>query len=1639
MKKTLTLVTAIFFLILPNANSQTVLFSEGFESGEIPLNWKEEFVKGAISWRYENGGYSLNPGIPNSRKPIAAHSGSYNALFQFQSSNSEATKLVTRKISALEFAVKPELHFYHAQYDWKHGADYYHDFLRVYYKNGVNSPWTLLQEYTAATTDWVERIILLPDNDLSGDYYLAFEGETKWGWGTCVDDIQIVETGVLQKSLAAISVEQVSDLSVSSGTSGNPILRINLKVNGNSGAFPLNSVSVTSLNTNDADINPGGVKLFLTRDVDFNTETPVGSGVSLSGGRAVFSGLNYTLPTGYSYLWVTYDVSSEAGHRNKLDAKLEANSININGLQYLATEQSPAGSRDVLRTLHSDDFESGLNWVLSGEFEYDRPYGLGGSQGNSDPGSPYSGSWVIGTDLTGLGDYPGDYEKNLLSNEYYAVSDTFDFTYYNDLTIRYMRYLNIGINDEAAIDISADGGKTWENAWLNTSMILDDSWKLHEIDITAQAGRQKKVLIRYGIGQTNDYWQLSGWNIDNFAITGNYVSKDVGISRVVSPVMGCGLGAEEAIRVMVKNYGATDSYGVIPLQYSFNGNVTIEYDTLEQVIAFGDSVEYTFKKKADLSIPGIYDLRVTTTMEGDDDVSNDGLTRSFYIQPTYTTNHTEAFETSGGLWMKPKDTPTWETGTPGFGIDPPSGSKVWMTRLIDHYPDGDSAFVESGCYSNADGLRKILELKYWMLTETPDDGASMQFSADNGSTWQALDTLMGIWDWYTGNVNSLQTRGWTGNSNGWKATRILLPAAVTTAPAMKFRMAFASDADSSNIGFSFDDFAISVAPPDLGIAAIDSFADRCQFLNPGQVTVNIKNFGVNPVKKDEQIVLGFDLNQQHMQTDTFSLASDLLPGNTVKHTFPVPVDVRTPGSYNLTAYTLVEDDPYYYEGNNDTLSLDFEVLPNPLTLLTDTIATRMPDTVVISSFYDPDYDYLWNDLSTGSTLAVEKGGLYTVKVTDARGNGCISRDTTFVKLLFNDTGVDSLLHPFNHCGLGKTEYLRVRIRNFGNDGIPAGEKIAVAYTLNEATPVSDTLQLASPLGPGQMVNFTFTRGPVDLSAKGDYAFALFSSFGGDTIHGNDTLNRVISIYGHPTVSLGPDLTVQALTHTLDAGSGFATYLWDNEGTARTRTITSSGSYWVRVTDIHQCDDADTVQIRLKIRDISPGGFVSPASDCHFPTGEPVSMNVLNAGTDTVPAGQTVTVTYRLGTGTPVTESFSLAGELKPGQSVVHTFSGTVSLTETADYPMMAVAVMDDDIRTSNDTARLTIYRYPGPVISFGLDDIVYVQGIEQPLEAGYAPFYAYEWQDGFDQHLYPVTRSGNYHVTVTDTRTSCFDGDTVTVFLIYSDIGVTSVSLPDSGCTGNYAHLTVGISNLGTSNIGKDAPITVACEINGQKILTDTLVRSGNFATGATLNLVLTAPVTIPDEGIQTIAFYTLYAGDMKSWTDSLELSFLALPSPDVDFGDINGTLHTDLPHLLDAGSGHQSYLWQDGSSGQTYTAMENGIYSVTVTGMNGCITLASVAVNPATGLPDENSPGSRIILYPNPGDGLFHIATGEDLPDDVVVEVFDIRGRMVYGDRIAGWQLNTSPVDLRFLSRGMYHLLIRGEGLVYRTKIILQ
>jgi len=287
------------------AFGQNILFHEGFEGGVKPSGWQEEWVvplivppdTTAISWLYQRGG-RLNTW------PDSAAIGNYNACFLYQSYNNEATRLVMPPVN-LAGRVKPALTFWHIQQAWTWGETA-NDQLRIVYKRGTDSAWRVLTSYTTAVEAWTLRTVQIPDSIRSSNFYIGFEGRTKYGNGTCIDDVKVLETGISQRRLSNVRVNQASTGFLASGTQVNPIIRIDFVVSGNTGNVPFQALTVHSTSSSDTIISSNGVRLFFTPDTFFNSTTPLSTPKSLVSGNATFSGLNQVLPFGICSVWVTF-------------------------------------------------------------------------------------------------------------------------------------------------------------------------------------------------------------------------------------------------------------------------------------------------------------------------------------------------------------------------------------------------------------------------------------------------------------------------------------------------------------------------------------------------------------------------------------------------------------------------------------------------------------------------------------------------------------------------------------------------------------------------------------------------------------------------------------------------------------------------------------------------------------------------------------------------------------------------------------------------------------------------------------------------------------------------------------------------------------------------------------------------------------------------------------------------------------------------------------------------------------------------------------------------------------------------------------------------------------------------------------
>ena len=156
-------------------------WNEGFENaGVIPNCWTQERVSSSgIDWTFITGSGNTHP--------TSAHGGTYNACLKDASATDNKTKLITPPLNISSLG-SPVLKFWHTQAVW--GSD--QDKLIVYYRTSATGAWTTLTTYTANITTWTQETINLPG--ASSEYYVAFEGNAKYGYGVCVDDVSITGT-----------------------------------------------------------------------------------------------------------------------------------------------------------------------------------------------------------------------------------------------------------------------------------------------------------------------------------------------------------------------------------------------------------------------------------------------------------------------------------------------------------------------------------------------------------------------------------------------------------------------------------------------------------------------------------------------------------------------------------------------------------------------------------------------------------------------------------------------------------------------------------------------------------------------------------------------------------------------------------------------------------------------------------------------------------------------------------------------------------------------------------------------------------------------------------------------------------------------------------------------------------------------------------------------------------------------------------------------------------------------------------------------------------------------------------------------------------------------------------------------------
>ncbi len=455
---------------------------------------------------------------------------------------------------------------------------------------------------------------------------------------------------------------------------------------------------------------------------------------------------------------------------------------------------------------------------------------------------------------------------------------------------------------------------------------------------------------------------------------------------------------------------------------------------------------------------------------------------------------------------------------------------------------------------------------------------------------------------------------------------------------------------------------------------------------------------------------------------------------------------------------------------------------------------------------------------------------------------------------------------------------------------------------------------------------------------------------------SDTVQVIIN--NPPTTQIIGNVSVCAGdTATMDAQPGFAQYLWSTGETTQIVKVVNPGQYFVTITDANGCTGVDGTTVSQKI---VPNANIT--GDLDFCIGDSTTISVSPFFTNVLWSNGT--------TGTKLTT-------LNAGEFSV-TVTGSNGCFDT-------------------DTAQVIVNPLPTPMIT---GTLAICSGQVAVLDAG--PGYTqYKWSSGPVNQVLTVNTAGTYSVSVTDTN-GCKGSTSVDVVenvkpspnitgpgTFCADVGTTL----DAG-TGFDKYLwstgattqTVVVNTSGSYSV----TVTTVDGCSGSDSYTVTAFPSPNPMITGDLSIcegeqtVLNAGfgfTTYKWTGGSTMQTLTVTASGQYIVTVTNSLGCAAYDTVTVDVFsassvDISGKLAICEGEVtvLDAGNGFATYLWSDGSKGQTITASTSGTYFVTVTNSDGCTGEDAVEVvesqNPVPNITGDASLCTGEITTLDPGSG---------------------------------------------------------------------
>ena len=158
----------------------------------------------------------------------------------------------------------------------------------------------------------------------------------------------------------------------------------------------------------------------------------------------------------------------------------------------------------------------------------------------------------------------------------------------------------------------------------------------------------------------------------------------------------------------------------------------------------------------------------------------------------------------------------------------------------------------------------------------------------------------------------------------------------------------------------------------------------------------------------------------------------------------------------------------------------------------------------------------------------------------------------------------------------------------GTDANGCMNTATVSVTVNPLPTVVANSTATSSVCPGTLVTltgsgaatYTWTGGVTDGVPFAATATTTYTVTGVDANGCSNTDMTTLNVNPNLVVDLGPDLTQCGGTVTLDAQNAGATYVWSTTASTQTISVSTTGTYYVDVTDANGCTGSDTAMITI---------------------------------------------------------------------------------------------------------------------------------------------------------------------------------------------------------------------------------------------------------------------------------------------------------------------------------------------------------------------------------------------------------------------------------------------------------------------------